>query len=74
MVTFGATDAEIHLETDALTLEGYTIEQTRAEVQGMAESARAKGFGDRGYSKVIQPNADRCVIIIYKLSGHEPAS
>jgi putative DNA primase/helicase len=28
MVTFGATDAEIHLETDALTLEGYTIEQT----------------------------------------------
>ena len=50
MVAFGATDAEIHLETDALTLDGYTIEQTRAEVQTMAESARAKGFGDRVYA------------------------
>ena len=50
MVAFGATDAEIHLETDALTLDGYTIEQTCAEVQTMAESARAKGFGDRVYA------------------------
>ena len=50
MVAFGATDAEIHLETDALTLDGYTIEQTRTEVQAMAESARAKGFGERVYA------------------------
>jgi hypothetical protein len=50
MVAFGATDAEIHLEIDALTLDGYTIEQTRTEVQAMAESARAKGFDERVYA------------------------
>jgi len=46
MVAYGATDPEIHATTDALTLDGYTIEKTREEVQLMADGARQKGFGD----------------------------
>ena len=42
----GAEDDEaIHRFTDDLTLEGYSLEDTRAEVQRMIDGARAKGFG-----------------------------
>jgi len=44
MVANGATDFEVHATTDALTLDGYTVTQTRKEVQAMADGAREKGF------------------------------
>lgn len=37
----GLSDAEIHALTDPLTLGGYTVEQTRAEVQDMIDRTRA---------------------------------
>ena len=46
MVACGATDLDIHATTDALTLDGYAVTQTRREVQSMVDSARRKGFGD----------------------------
>ena len=51
MIANGATDFEVHATTDALTLDGYTIAQTRREVQSMADSARVKGFGDGLYAQ-----------------------
>jgi hypothetical protein len=43
-VAKGWSDKDIHWETDALTEPGYTVEQTRAEVQKMIDGARDKGF------------------------------
>jgi len=43
-VAKGLSDDEIHSLTDPLTLPGYTIEQTRAEVQKAVDGARAKGW------------------------------
>ncbi len=43
-VSKGLTDVEIHGLTDHLTLTGYTVEQTRAEVQKAIDGARAKGW------------------------------
>jgi hypothetical protein len=40
----GMTDEEIHRLTDPLTLSGYTVDQTRAEVQTAINGARAKGW------------------------------
>lgn len=40
----GLTDAEIHALTDPLTLSGYTVDQTRAEVQVAIDGARRKGW------------------------------
>lgn len=40
----GLSDAEIHSLTDPLTLAGYTVEQTRKEVQKAIDGARRKGF------------------------------
>ena len=51
MIANGATDFEVHATTDALTLDGYTVAQTRREVQSMADSARVKGFGDGLYAR-----------------------
>mgnify|MGYP006089159805 CR=1 FL=1 len=51
MIANGATDFEVHATTDALTLDGYTIAQTRREVQSMADSARVKGFGGGLYAR-----------------------
>ena len=36
----GLSDGEIHRMTDPLTLDGYTIDQTRAEVQDMIDRTR----------------------------------
>lgn len=36
----GLSDAEIHALTDHLTLGGYTVEETRAEVQGIIDRTR----------------------------------
>lgn len=43
-VSRGLSDAEIHSLTDPLTLAGYTVEQTRKEVQAAIDGARRKGF------------------------------
>ena len=40
----GLSDAEIHTKTDSVTLPGYTLQDTRIEVQKMIDGARAKGF------------------------------
>jgi hypothetical protein len=43
-VSRGLSDAEIHGLTDPLTLAGYTVEQTRREVQVAIDGARRKGW------------------------------
>lgn len=43
-VAKGLADPEIHALTDHLTLPGWTVEQTRAEVQKAIDGARAKGW------------------------------
>lgn len=40
----GLSDAEIHALTDRFTLSGYTVEDTRREVQQAIDGARAKGW------------------------------
>ena len=40
----GLSDDEIHALTDALTLPGYTVDQTRREVQTAIDGARRKGW------------------------------
>lgn len=43
-VSRGLSDDEIHGLTDPLTLSGYTVEQTRREVQTAIDGARRKGW------------------------------
>ncbi len=43
-ISKGLTDDEIHTLTQGLTNVGYTIEDTRREIQVMIEGARRKGF------------------------------
>ena len=43
-VSKGLTDAEIHALTDRFTMDGYTAEDTRREVQQAIDGARAKGW------------------------------
>ena len=43
-VSRGLSDGEIHALTDPLTLAGYTVEQTRREVQTAIDGARRKGW------------------------------
>lgn len=43
-VAKGLSDGEIHALTDPLTLSGYTIDQTRREVQTAIDGARRKGW------------------------------
>lgn len=43
-VSRGLTDAEIHSLTDRFTLQGYTVEDTRREVQKAIDGARLKGW------------------------------
>lgn len=43
-VSRGLSDAEIHALTDRFTQDGYTVEDTRREVQQAIDGARAKGW------------------------------
>ena len=43
-VSRGLSDAEIHALTDRFTMDGYTVEDTRREVQQAIDGARAKGW------------------------------
>lgn len=51
----GLQDHEIHALTDPLTLPGYTIDQTRREVQTAIEGARRKGWAPQ---EPFVPNFD----------------
>jgi hypothetical protein len=53
-VSRGLTDGEIHALTDRFTQQGYTVEDTRREVQTAIDGARAKGF-----APVADPIASR---------------
>ena len=44
LVSRGLSDEQIHQKTDMLTLCGYSIKETRIEVQKMIDGARKKGF------------------------------
>lgn len=55
----GLSDAEIHALTDALTLGGYTVDQTRAEVQSIINRTRANpAFEGAGEVQETTPNFD----------------
>lgn len=54
-VSKGLTDPEIHAITDSMTLPGYTVEQTRQEVQTAINGARAKGFAPAPHAAAIPP-------------------
>ena len=43
-VAKGLTDSEIHALTDRFTMDGYTVDDTRREVQQAIDGARAKGW------------------------------
>jgi hypothetical protein len=43
-VSKGLTDSEIHALTDRFTMGGYTVEDTRTEVQQAIDGARSKGW------------------------------
>lgn len=43
-VSKGLTDNEIHAITDKFTLNGYTVDDTRREIQKAIDGARAKGW------------------------------
>lgn len=43
-VARGLRDEEIHSKTDQLTLKGFSISETRSDVQKMINGARRKGF------------------------------
>lgn len=55
-VAKGLSDDEIHQLTDPLTLAGYTVEQTRREVQQAIDGARRKGWTPEPGSKTFEPN------------------
>ena len=43
----GLHDDQIHAVTDLLTLKGYTVDDTRKDVQKLIDGARSKGWGVR---------------------------
>lgn len=55
-VARGLSDHEIHALTDPLTLSGYTVEDTRREVQTAIDGARRKGWTPE--APTFSPNFD----------------
>lgn len=49
-VSKGLSDDEIHGLTDPLTTQGYTVEETRREVQVAIDGARRKGWTPESYA------------------------
>lgn len=54
LVAHGYPDSKIHETTDSLTLDNYSVGQTRYEVQKMIDGARNKGFGSSPSVKTAQ--------------------
>lgn len=67
----GLSDDEIHSLTDPLTLAGYTVEQTRAEVQDMISRTRAnpkfEGAGQEVAPEPVKPTPE--VIADFKIDS-----
>lgn len=57
----GLSDSEIHALTDPLTLAGYTVDQTRAEVQDMINRTRANPKFE-AVNEYPQPNFDAPIV------------
>lgn len=57
-VARGLSDGEIHALTDPLTLSGYTVDQTRREVQQAIDGARRKGWTPEAQPPAFAPNFD----------------
>lgn len=55
-VSKGLSDDEIHGLTDQLTLDGYTVEQTRREVQTAIDGARRKGWTPEEEQPPVNPD------------------
>lgn len=54
-VAKGLSDGEIHGLTDPLTLPGYTVEDTRKEVQTAIDGARKKGWAPEVEPEPVKP-------------------
>lgn len=54
----GLSDGEIHALTDPLTLAGFTVDQTRLEVQDIINRTRANPKFDGAEQDYAQPNFD----------------
>ncbi len=54
-VAKGLTDEEIYKHSEALTLSGYSVEQTLSDLTPMIEGARNKGFDRNRGSYFNQP-------------------
>ena len=60
-VATGQTDYEILTKAEHYTLSGYTVDQTKDDIQRMVDSARQKGFAKSGE---ILSKVRICTIII----------
>lgn len=58
MVCRGLSDAHILALAPELTLEGYTVDQTRKEMQRMIDGARRKGFDHPLVEASVEPEMD----------------
>ena len=61
-VAKGLNDEEIYKRSEALTLSGYTIENTKLDIQPMIEGARTKGFDRNKSSYLTQSNGSADVV------------
>lgn len=73
-VSRGLGDDEIHALTGPLTLPGYTVDQTRREVQTAIDGARRKGWtpepGAQSAQAIINPNAKLTILTSYEFAGN----
>ena len=68
----GLSDGEIHALTDPLTLGGYTVDETRAEVQGMINRTRANPKFEAAAQDEPQPQAvTPQAIVDFKIDSSE---
>lgn len=70
-VARGLSDNEIHALTDPLTLAGYTVEQTRREVQTAIDGARRKGWTPE--AQYADPSAIRAPDLPEQTPAREPS-
>jgi hypothetical protein len=75
-VSRGLSDDEIHGLTDPLTLPGYTVEQTRREVQTAINGARRKGWTPEPGPKTFDgggamPNQAPHIIADFKIKSSD---
>ena len=71
-VAKGLQDHEIHALTDHLTLAGYSVDQTRAEVQQAIDGARRKGFApaqDEQFREMTPAEKDAVPALLFKPWG-----